>query len=1204
MNTKNLLLKFALFVFLPIIICLWMVYAKGLKAGIDLAGGHTMIFEIRTPEGVADEARDLPQRIIRVLKERIDPRGLLNIQWRPIGSNRIEVRMPASSPASQAARRAYQLALDQLEQGNLRPSDVQRVLRAAPDERAARIAEVARGDAALTDALGAAADAADGVEAARAELLQLQGQLQALPPDAAPEAIADLNAAIAAAENQVKDAQAALALQRSRLYDRNLTQARLEGVLRNYLPPREKALERDPAEIDRRNRLYADGLAELRQSHPTRVEQIDRVAELYTQWANLRQRLEEPADLQRLIAKAGVLEFRIAPVTAGERENQIVLRPEEVRQYRELLAERGPAEVLKRGLPYAWFALNDPSGFEHLIQDDYEGRTYVLLSNDPQLSMLQIPGQTRWRLDQAFPDRDDRGQPAVGFQFNDAGALIFSNLTASNLKRPMAILLDNEVYSAPYIQSAISSRGVITGRFTQDEVLELVRTLDAGSLPGRLDPNPVVQNTFGAGIGEVNKEKGIQAAVWGLIAVGAFMLVYYLLAGLITNAALLFNLILVLGAMSLLDASFTLPGIAGIILTIGIAVDANVLIFERLREEQAKNQSVRMALKNAYERAFSAIFDANLTTLITCLILGWVGTEEVRGFAITLGLGVLFSLFSALLVTRWIFQALLDARLLKKPLGMLKLVGVPNVNWMSKRYFFWGLSAAMIVLGVVSLFWQGNNIWGIEFSAGTKATIAFERDALVAGALPDDDNVRQAFRATAQREGLDKLAATAIVETVFNEADRVEFLRVYDRDNNQEVTLQEWLAVHPGREEVFGLLSGGDNEPLAGAELEALPALTYQISTTETNWNEVRRALGEAFGTSLQTQTRSEFDLLTPRAGEANPLGADLAPSGVTWVTPTLARQANPALALEDYEGGVVMVVQNVEPALTVDEYRRRISDMRLQPDFDDERIDAIDVIGLTQAQDGAYTGFLVFVTPTDASVRATPTAQQGFERAALQWGVQNPLQREEAITVVNFDAEIAGEAAQLAIVAVILSCFAIVLYLWFRFGSAQWGLAAVVCLVHDVLIVLGLVAVSNWLHRTFLGSLLGIDAFKIDLAMVAAILTIIGYSVNDTIVVFDRIRENRGRLAVVTPQVINASVNQTLSRTMLTSGTTLVVILVMYIWGGTGIHAFSFALLAGVLFGTYSSVAIAAPLLLGFREAITAKTTVPDASPTTTATR
>jgi SecD/SecF fusion protein len=193
-------------------------------------------------------------------------------------------------------------------------------------------------------------------------------------------------------------------------------------------------------------------------------------------------------------------------------------------------------------------------------------------------------------------------------------------------------------------------------------------------------------------------------------------------------------------------------------------------------------------------------------------------------------------------------------------------------------------------------------------------------------------------------------------------------------------------------------------------------------------------------------------------------------------------------------------------------------------------------------------------------------------------------------LTVTRFNPEFAANTAQLAIVVVILSWLTIVVYLWLRFGSFRWGLAAVVCLIHDVVIVVGLIAASGWLAGSLVGEALGIASFKIDLPMIAAILTIIGYSVNDTIVVFDRIRENRGKLKALSGNIINRSINQTLPRTILTSLTTLLAVLTMYIWGGPGIRSFNYALLAGIIFGTYSSVAVASPLLLGFKGALVAR--------------
>jgi SecD/SecF fusion protein len=223
------------------------------------------------------------------------------------------------------------------------------------------------------------------------------------------------------------------------------------------------------------------------------------------------------------------------------------------------------------------------------------------------------------------------------------------------------------------------------------------------------------------------------------------------------------------------------------------------------------------------------------------------------------------------------------------------------------------------------------------------------------------------------------------------------------------------------------------------------------------------------------------------------------------------------------------------------------------------------------------------------------PGAWGGFAEGEMQI-VSDALQRSEATTTSNVGPSVARELAGLAIVAIVLSWLVIIIYLWKRFGSVQWGLAAVICLIHDVVIVVGLVAVSGWIHDTVLGSALLIDSFKIDLPMVAAMLTVIGYSVNDTIVVFDRIRENRGKLSAVSMQVINDSINQTLPRTLLTSFTTFMVVLIMYVWGGPAIHPYNYVLLAGILFGTYSSIAVASPLIVGFKRALVAKV-----APTTT---
>ncbi|MCD6304114.1 MAG: protein translocase subunit SecD, partial [Planctomycetes bacterium] len=964
--------------------------------------------------------------------------------------------------------------------------------------------------------------------------------------------------------------------------DANIRPGKIESILSNYRTPAEVASMK-AAERKQMHEQFVKDLAALKAAHKDRAALIDRVVAAYKAWAQVRHRLSDPSDLQRRIARAGVLEFRIA---AGYRGVQIDRKDKEF--YVNLLEKEGPEEVRRRGLPFAWFPIrnNDRKELGGLILAQYAGRWYALLCNQEGYKMVRERAVGGWRLTDAFRDADSMGRPAIGFKFDEAGAKLFYSLTSSHVGKAMAILLDDEVFSAPNIQSAISDRGQITGRFTPEEVEDFVRLLEAGSLPARLNPNPVAVRSFGPTLGQENRKKGITAAYMGMICVAAFMLLYYRLPGLIADVALVLNIVFVLGTMSLLGAVFTLPGIAGVVLTIGIAVDANVLIFERLREEQTKGQSVRMALKNAYERAFSAIFDANVTTLITCVILAWVGTIEVRGFAITLGLGVLFSMFTALVVTRWIFQLMLDKGLLKRPLGMMKIIGVPVIGWMAKRRIFWGLSMTFIVLGVASVIWQGGNIWGIEFSSGTQAMIQFRDDALIGPKkqLPNDEIVRTLFTAEAAREGRETLR-DARVEMLLDPQKVDNFLRKYDGNGDGKVTAAEAKAARLAEAFFKKLDTAPADGILTRQELQRnLPPSRYQVSTTETNLELIQQVADKAFGNALARRVECSFK---PAAEE------DVRVLALTTDAEGKARIEASSDSpfrdlLEEYQGGVAVVVKDVQPPITAAELSQRIHEMRAEEGTAGTEMRQTEVLPLGRPAEGnAYNSFAVLVKLDEVVPGRWRTAAE----SELQL-VGDALKRKQSMVAMSFDPAIAGLAAQRAIIAIVLSWIAIVLYLWLRFGSVQWGLAAVICLIHDVTIAVGLVAASGWLYKTAVGQALGMDWFKIDLAMIAALLTVIGYSVNDTIVIFDRIRENRGKLTAISPAVIDRSINQTLARTLLTSGTTFIVVFIMYVWGGQGIKGFNFALLVGVVFGTYSSVAIASPLLMGFRKALVARTT------------
>ncbi|MBN1943313.1 MAG: hypothetical protein JW849_08470, partial [Phycisphaerae bacterium] len=603
------------------------------------------------------------------------------------------------------------------------------------------------------------------------------------------------------------------------------------------------------------------------------------------------------------------------------------------------------------------------------------------------------------------------------------------------------------------------------------------------------------------------------------------------------------------------------------------------------------------------DRAFTAIIDSNLTTLLVCLFLflvfKWVGMEEVRGFAITLGLGVVFSMFTALVVTRWIFLALLNLKVITRPLPMLRLLPKVRINWMSKRYLFWAVSLFLVVMGLASLFWQGRDILGIEFSSGTQAMLKLQDDALVEDQLPNDALVRQALLAQARQSAekttdetkkkkINDLVATARVETVLN-ANRVEeFLKLYG-DGSGKVAIGDWTA-RKKNPRFFELLDANKDGLLEKAELDArLGDTTYQISTTVTDVKLLRDTADEAFGPALQRRIPCSYELA--KGKQMPTMGVRLEPSGTTRISGEVVTAAGPAYRDEllDYEDGVLFVVEKVTPPLTVGQLQERIRDIRLQPDFGPWSVNPYKVMGVTPAGEETFRALAVLARPADPDQLQNQAGLKQFLDGEADV-LDNALRREDPIVVVSFDAAIAGETAQLAVVVVVMSWLAIVAYLWLRFGSVQWGLAAVICLVHDVIVVVGLVAASGWLFNTSVGRILGVGSFKIDLAMVAALLTVIGYSVNDTIVIFDRIRENRGKLRTVTGECINDSINQTLPRTLLTSFTTFLVVFIMYAWGGPGIKAFSYALLMGIIFGTYSSVAVASPLLLGFKQAIVAK--------------
>ncbi|MFW5692659.1 MAG: protein translocase subunit SecD, partial [Thermoguttaceae bacterium] len=366
----------------------------------------------------------------------------------------------------------------------------------------------------------------------------------------------------------------------------------------------------------------------------------------------------DEAELDRLkdiLQRIGTLEFRIV---ANERDHGPLFK----------MADNVPdarAVVDDEGNRLAWWVpVHESARQEFATQAGLKTRVRdvrgedvleVLVVNDP----FNVTGNYLVR---AQPDVDERGRPCVRFHFDSQGGRLFGRLTGNNLPDPsgfsrqLGIILDGFLYSSPNIRSTIFDVGVIEGQFSREEVEALVSVLQAGSLPTALTEEPISEMLIGPTLGQDTIRRGGISISLALILVLAFMLVYYRFAGVVACGALLMNLLLVLAVMITIRAAFTLPGLAGLVLTVGMAVDANVLIFERIREELSRGAALRMAIRNGFGRATTTIVDANLTTLITATILYAVGTDQIRGFAITLWLGVVLSMFTAIFCTRVVFD--------------------------------------------------------------------------------------------------------------------------------------------------------------------------------------------------------------------------------------------------------------------------------------------------------------------------------------------------------------------------------------------------------------------------------------------------------------------------------------------------------------------------------------------------------------------
>ena len=584
----------------------------------------------------------------------------------------------------------------------------------------------------------------------------------------------------------------------------------------------------------------------------------------------------------------------------------------------------------------------------------------------------------------ARQDLDQSARPSISMQMNSNGAKNWRRLTSTNIGRRVAIVLDNYVYSAPFVQNEIpNGNSQITGDFTIEEAQDLANILKAGTLPA---PTTIVEDVvIGPTLGKVAQSQGFQSIMSGLIIVLMFMIFYYSGGGIIANLALFFNIFFILGILAQLSASLTLPGIAGIVLTIGMSIDANVLIFERIKEELRNGANLKQAISNGYDKAFTSIIDANFTTLLVGLILYNLGQGPVKGFAITLIIGIICSFFSAVYITRVIVERLSrngDKSSLRFSFPFSRnLLSSLKIDFLGRRRLAYYFSITFISVGIISLILKGLTL-GVDFKGGRSYVVTFS-----------------------------EVQTPSIVEN--------------------------------------GLQESFNNE---GVEVKTF--------------------------------------------------GAD-------------------------------------------------------------------NILKIT-------TSYLINDDSDDADITVKNQLISGLENVTnLSFIEDDTMLDEENFTISSSSkvgATIADDIQNSSLSSGILALIAIFVYILIRFRKWQFSTGAVFALFHDTLFVISAFAIAN---------LFGVS-YEIDQVFIAALLTIIGYSINDTVVVFDRIRENLGIKAgsEIIP-VVNESINKTISRTLITSMTTFIVVLVLFLFGGPSLSGFSFALLVGIIVGTYSSIFVATPVFV-----------------------
>jgi SecD/SecF fusion protein len=1136
------MLAFAIWGFMP--------PKEKLRLGKDLAGGVTLTYAVQIEPG--QNAQEILNQLATVLGERIDPGNQMDISIVPVGRDRLEITMPLPTENVKELRRQFDAELERINQYTIDPVRFERLMGEAPQQRTESIAEIRQDSPELADRLQAAAEAYDRLIAAEAAY---RAMLEQESPD--PQALEDAEVEAAAASLDYDYA-------RGEALKLSITPAEVRRVLEFS---REKTRKIDTqtkgvVELPSPFQRAWDALMERAGSgegESSLQAELKRVLASHETYTSQRKSLDDPQDLKRLLRGSGELDFRIT-VEANSRADETALR-EELQEVGPRNADPDGAVWLRLAKVESWFdtlaqseALQaDPVGFFALrgfVVEPYDGQYWMLVWDQPGNRLTSAEGE--WQVSRAYQGRDELGRANIVFNMDTLGGQRLGELTREHVGDNMAVILDDRIITAPELQGRISTNGSISGDFSAEELRYIVQVLNAGALQARLSPEPISENTIGPSLGADNLESGLRAGIYALIAVSIFMVFYYFAYGAIAVIALGCNAALILGAMAHNQSAFTMPGIAGVILTFGMAVDANVLIFERIREELRSGLDLAQSAKLGYQRALSAIVDGNVTNLIVCVVLVGVGTQEVKGFAITLGVGVVCTMIAALLISRLLLSLLVDdlnIKALGKPrtsmlasaLPIIDRVLEPRINWVGMRHIWYVVSTVAVVACIALVISQRDRMLDTEFVGGTQVVLRF---------------------------GSDEATGQPLMLTRQDVADRV--MEVAETaPMGSQLALLEQATIVPLDPEDDGVTSD-----------------TFQIKTLATNSGEVQDALAQAFEDVLDVQAAVDFtqsDVTDARLGPVFPISSP-APLGSHIGQPQYRDE------VDGYVGGAAIVLSDVTPGQTMAQLERRIDLLRGQADFSSTLGRPREMRVLERYEDGSVrSAVLLTIDPNTSYFGDRDRWWQ--EVADVEWRIVR-----EALTVPaslasvsNFSPAIAQEFRGRAIFAVVISFVLISIYMWVRFGSIKWSIVALLALAHDIVIILGMIAISELAFDipslANIAKFLNVMPFRIDLNVVAALLTIIGYSLNDTIIIMDRIRENRGKLPYANKRVINLSINQTLSRTVITSGTTLFAVVVLYFMGGEGLRPFAYVLLVGVVVGTYSSVAVAAPLVWSKRD-------------------